>query len=247
MSTSETLINLYDDYYTSGLVDKKRAIAAKQSVGHIKKMIQIDKFKSIIDIGAGNGSLLQELVSQGSDIDVSAVEISESGVEAIAKRNLPQLINVERFDGYKINAQDNQFDLGVSVHVLEHVEHERLFLQEAARVSKTLFIEIPLEHTTDLRKSINMGRPYGHINYYTKETAVNLIETSGLEIIDIKIFSHDLAYESHVAGNKLKGYFKYSIRSKALALMPKIAQRRFVYMACITCKKSQNTFHFKGH
>lgn len=247
MSTGKDFINLYDDYYTSGSVDKKRYIAAIQSVGHIKKMVDLTTCKSLLDIGAGNGSVIQAISSEEFDLDISAVEISQSGVEAINNRNIPRLKKVEKFDGYKINADDNQFDLGISVHVLEHVEHERLFLHEAARVSKKLFIEVPLEHTSNIDKSIRMGRPYGHINYYTKATIKNLIETSGLEIENIEIFSHDLAYETYVAGNKLKGKIKHGIRTSALSVLPTAAERRFVYMAGITCKKSNREFEFKGH
>jgi len=246
MSTGQALLNLYDDYYESGSVDRKRKIAAIQSVSHINKMIDLSQCKSLLDIGAGNGSVIHQLSKEGFEGKISAVEISQSGVDEIKKLEIPKLTSVKKFDGYKIDAKDGEYDLGISVHVLEHVEHERLFLQEACRVCKQLFIEVPLEHTIKINRSIELSRPHGHINYYTKKTAQNLIETSGLDIEDIEIFTHDLAYEEFCAG-KLKGRIKYAIRKSVLSIAPSVAERNFVYMLGVVCKKSDRAFAFKGH
>ena len=81
------------------------------------------------------------------------------------------------------------------MHVVEHVEHERMFLTEARRVCKRLYVEIPLEHTRNLRRSIRLSGPYGHINFYTPPSFENLLKTSGLKVERMIVFPHDLAYE----------------------------------------------------
>lgn len=92
---------------------------------------------------------------------------------------VPGLKSLDVFDGYHIPHSDKSFDLGLAIHVVEHVEHERMFLMEAARVCKQLYIEVPLEHTRNLNRAIRMSGPYGHINFYTPLTFENLLNTSG--------------------------------------------------------------------
>jgi SAM-dependent methyltransferase len=236
VSTSDDLQAQYEGYYADGSVDKKRAIAAKQSVGHIKALIGDRKFQSILDIGAGEGAVLQELQAQQLGDVLSAVEISGSGLDAIKRRTIANLKDVGRFDGYKIPHPDRSFDLGLAIHVLEHVEHERMFLAEAARVCKTLYVEVPLEHIGDLQRSIRNSGPFGHINFYTRHSFANLLTTTGLKIEGMTVFPHDLAYEQLGSG-QMKGALKYYIRRGMLNIAPKIAMRNLVYMAGALCSK----------
>lgn len=235
MSGTDSIIDIYDDYYADGKVAAKREIASKQSVGHIEAIIEGETFGKILDIGAGEGAVLDKLAKKGLGDVLGAVEISTSGVEAIRARNVPNLISLNIFDGYTIPHSDKSFDLGLAIHVVEHVEHERLFLREAARVCKKLYIEVPLEHTRNLTKAIRMSGPYGHINFYTPQIFDNLLKTSGLEVERMKIFAHDLAYEQYLAG-KSKGWVKYKIRTELLRFAPKTAVRSMAYMAGALCR-----------
>ena len=234
MASAGSIIDIYDDYYTDGKVAAKREIASKQSVGHIETIIQGHSFGRILDIGAGEGAVLDKLNKKGLGKTLGAVEISSSGVEAIKSRKIPNLVSLDIFDGYHIPHPDNSFDLGLAVHVVEHVEHERMFLREAARVCKKLYIEVPLEHTRDLSKAIRMSGPAGHINFYTPLSFENLLKTSGLRVERQMTFAHDLAYEQHLAG-ALKGWAKYKLRTQFLRFAPKAALRNMVYMAGALC------------
>lgn len=234
MRTNADLMNMYDDYYSDGVVAEKRAIAARQSVAHIRAVAGTQNFSSVIDIGAGEGAVLSELYASGFAKDFSAVEISHSGVCAIRARSIPAIRCVDQFDGYKVPHPDQAFDLALAIHVLEHVEHERMFLYEAKRVSRKLYIEVPLELTSDLDRSIRMSGPYGHINFYTPGSFENLLKTSGLNIEKMTIFAHDLEYEQYLSG-RAKGWLKYQIRQNLLRFVPKMAVRNIVYMAGALC------------
>jgi SAM-dependent methyltransferase len=238
LSGADNIIDIYDDYYADGKVAAKREIASIQSVGHIEALIAGETFDKILDIGAGEGAVLDKLTKKGLGNVLGAVEISTSGVEAIKSRNIPNLRSLNIFDGYSIPHADKSFDLGLAIHVVEHVEHERLFLREASRVCKKLYIEVPLEHTRNLTKAIRMSGPYGHINFYTAQTFDNLLKTSGLEVERMRVFSHDLAYEQYLAG-KSKGWVKYKIRTELLRLAPKTAVRSLAYMAGALCRSKQ--------
>ncbi|MER9232107.1 class I SAM-dependent methyltransferase [Mesorhizobium sp. M0622] len=234
MAHAGSIIAIYDDYYADGKVAAKREIASNQSIGHIEAIVHGQSFDKILDIGAGEGAVLDKLSKKGLGKTLGAVEISTSGVEAIKARKIINLASLDIFDGYHIPHPDKSFDLGLAIHVVEHVEHERMFLAEAARVCKKLYVEVPLEHTRDLSKAIRMSGPYGHINFYTTQTFENLLTTSGLKVERLKVFVHDLAYEQHLAGTT-KGWVKHRLRTEFLRFAPNMAMRWMAYMAGALC------------
>lgn len=234
MSSSTEILDMYADYYSDGSVAEKRAIAARQTVRHIRQLVGPQTFGSVIDIGAGEGAVISELNTRKFANSFSAVEISQSGIDSIKRRNIPAISSVDQFDGYSIPHPDKRFDLALAVHVLEHVEHERMFLYEAKRVSQKLYIEVPLELTANLDKSIRESGPYGHINFYTPGSFENLLKTCGFKVDALQVFAHDIEYEQHLAG-KPKGWMKYQIRQNFLRVAPKMAVRNMVYMAGALC------------
>jgi hypothetical protein len=212
----------------------KREISAIQSVDCLTGAIRGDTPRNLLDVGAGDGNVLSVLDSRGICPELYAVEISSSGVEAIKSRNLPLLRGVQMFDGYQIPFPDKHFDLAIAVHVLEHVEHERLFLRELARVAKFVHIEVPLEHGFRIQRSIDSGREFGHINFYTKETLMSLLHSSGISVLDCRVFPSSLRYEQHLSG-RVKGWLKNTFRRSALTIAPAVARRLMVYNAYAYC------------
>jgi ubiquinone/menaquinone biosynthesis C-methylase UbiE len=232
MSQSAALQAFYEDYYNDD-VAKKRTITAVQSVDHLLQLGGPD-LGATLDVGAGDGAVLQEIDRRRIVKSLDALEISASGIARIKARNIPTLRSVQTFDGYKIPHLDQSFDTAIAIHVLEHVEHERLFLQELARVAKQVYVEIPLEHTLRLKRSISLGRPFGHINHYTFDRFLNLLETSGLTPVKTAVFSNSSTYEQFVGG-RIKGAIKHAIRSSALKTAPAIAPMAFVYLGAALC------------
>jgi SAM-dependent methyltransferase len=232
MSQSAELQEFYENYYNDE-VAKKRTITAVQSVDHIEFLCG-GPLGHVLDVGAGDGAVLQEIENRGIATSIEAVEISASGIERIESRKLKMLTSVQSFDGYKLPYPDQSFDLALAVHVLEHVEHERLFLRELSRVAKAVYIEVPLEHTFRLIRSIALGKPFGHINHYTQERFLNVLETSGLKPIRSRVFPNSLRLEKFVGGNAV-GSIKHVIRSGWLRIAPFIAPKMFVYLGAALC------------
>jgi len=234
---SDKLSETYSDYYLNQSVLRKRVISGRQSLSHLQQMLPLPHYRSILDIGAGDGSVLAELDRIGISDDLHAVEISVSGCESIRAKSLPRLRSIEQFDGYTISASDNCYQLGMAIHVLEHVEHERSFLREIARVCETVYVEVPLELTLTVERSIRLGNQFGHINFYSPSTFRNLLMTAGLEVLDLKIFSNSLEYEILVGG-RIKGCLKSALRNAALMLAPEKAPLVMTYMAGAICRAS---------
>jgi len=111
-----------------------------------------------------------------------AIEISDSGIVQIQKRNLSHLREVKKFDGYTIPYSDKYFDLTFCSHVIEHVEHPRLLLRELKRVSQFQVFEIPLEYGVGVDGQTEHLLSYGHINVYTPSLFKFLIRTEGFTI-----------------------------------------------------------------
>src|SRR5665213_1825238 len=236
MSQSAELRDFYDGYYNDA-VAAKRTIAASQSVDHLQ-LLGGAKLGHLLDMGAGDGAVLQEIERRNIASKLDAVEISTSGINRVTSRNLSLLNGIRSFDGYKLPFEDNSFDTGIAIHVLEHVEHERLFLNELRRVSKRVFVEVPLEHTFRFQRSIAMGKPFGHINHYTFERFLNLLKTCGLTPLAANIFSNSLAYETFVGG-RMAGPITHVIRSSALKIAPSIAPNVFVYLGAAMCEPTK--------
>jgi ubiquinone/menaquinone biosynthesis C-methylase UbiE len=233
MSHCAELRDFYDGYYNDA-IGAKRTIAAKQSVDHLERLGGRN-LGHLLDMGAGDGAVLQEIERRGIASKMDAVEISASGIERVISRHLSQLNAVRSFDGYKLPFEDNSFDTAIAIHVLEHVEPERLFLNELRRVSKRIFVEVPLEHTFRLQHSIAMGKPFGHINHYTFDRFLNLLRTCGLTPLAANIFSNSRAYETFVGGRMI-GPIKHVLRSSALKIAPSIAPSVFVYLGAAMCE-----------
>jgi len=233
MSQSSELQSFYENYYDDA-VARKREITARQTVDHIVSLNNGSPLGSVLDIGAGDGAVLSELERRGLGEDLHAVEISGSGIERIKQRNLKRLKTVQSFDGYTLPFPDNSFDTALLIHVLEHVEHERMLLREVRRVSRRCFIEVPLEHTMRLRRSISMSKPFGHINYYTAGTFENILDTAGLRPVALATFAHSRKYEQLLSG-QVVGALKRVVRSATLEIAPALARQMFVYLGAAMC------------
>ena len=123
----------------------------------------------IMEIGAGDGSILESLDNHGFGLNYYALEISESGINEIKKKKISKLKEVKRFDGIKSNYRDNEFDLVILSHVIEHVENPRLLISEAKRIGKKLFFEVPCEDNFRLSYDYRPDKT-GHINFYNPKT-----------------------------------------------------------------------------
>jgi predicted TPR repeat methyltransferase len=237
MKVNDKLSDLYGGYYEGDQeLLTKRAIAARQSVSHIAQMLGRAPYKSLLDIGAGEGSVLSELSKIGFAQELHAVEISQTGVEAMQRRKIPRLESIAQFDGYTIEAPDRRYAIGTAIHVLEHVEHERAFLSEISRACELVYVEVPLELTRRLKQAIAIGDRYGHINFYNPDTFRNLLNTSGLEVLSFQVFPNSMEYEVHVGGAR-SGAIRHALRTNLLKWAPSLATSAMTYLGAAVCQR----------
>jgi ubiquinone/menaquinone biosynthesis C-methylase UbiE len=179
---SEDVKSAYNQFYKDN-DDAWRMLGAKSKAGNIMSVCESIKPQKILEVGAGDGSILYFLNASNFGKDLYALEIADTGVALIENRKLSNLKEVLPFDGYTIPYPDGFFDLVILAHVLEHVEHERILLRELRRVANYVVIEVPLDYRFGVDKRMKHFLNYGHINMYTPTLIRFLLQTEGLEII----------------------------------------------------------------
>jgi len=179
---TEHVKTAYDSFYQQH-DEAWRMLGAKYKAAHIVEVCKGYTFNKVLEVGAGDGSILKLLADQNFAGEYHAVEISASGVEYIKFRNIKNLKSVQVFDGYHLPFEDESFDLVILSHVLEHVEHERLLLRELKRVAKMFVIEVPRDYKPGVDNRIKHFLAYGHINVYTPTSLRYLLRTEGFEVV----------------------------------------------------------------
>jgi SAM-dependent methyltransferase len=142
--------------------------------------------KTICDLGSGAGEVLKQLqqrldgdcVFWGYDISPYAFELSKSRANETLHFKLGDITE----------ARDAYFDVILVLDVIEHLEDYFQFLRAIKAKSKYKIFHIPLDLSvqTVLRASPIMEdrRRFGHIHYFTKETALQTLSDTGYEVID---------------------------------------------------------------
>lgn len=207
-NVSDNLKEVYDNEY-SAEDTKWRDLGGKQKALNLIEITKGLDFEKVVDVGSGDGAVLEWLEKQNFKHDINSLEISESGKKVIETRNLKSVKEVKIFDGYNIPFSDKQFNLALCSHVIEHVEHPRILLREIARVSDYQVFEVPIDFSLNVDSKIKHYLAYGHINIYTPALFKFLLKSEGFEVIKEKFVFYDdeiikMATKSPIKYYKLK-------------------------------------------
>ena len=141
---------------------------------------------SICEVGCGAGEILNQLYYQlPQNIKFTGYEISPQAYALCQKRVK------ERMQFYLKNLVDDKeafFDLVIAIDLIEHIENCFGFLRDLHKKAEYKIIHIPLELSvqTVLRSKpiIKSRQDVGHIHYFTKETAMAILEDTGYKVFD---------------------------------------------------------------
>ncbi|MEZ4441051.1 MAG: class I SAM-dependent methyltransferase [Polyangiaceae bacterium] len=238
LKVAEVLRDNYDDYYggeDSEYLETWRRLGALDKAENIVALWGDRPIRSVVEIGAGNGAILERLEELDFAQELSALEISASGVEVIKNRGIERLVDCQQFDGYHVPYEDDTFDLAVMSHVIEHVEYPRMLLYEAKRIAKYVFVEVPLEDNLRLPLDFVLDK-VGHINFYSPRTIRRLIQSCDLEIVAQAMTNP--SKDVYLFHDGERGVPKYYIKEALMKLAPRLASSLFVYHACILSKSA---------
>ncbi|MGE0089285.1 MAG: class I SAM-dependent methyltransferase [Bacteroidales bacterium] len=178
---SEALKIKYDNYYTDK-TESWRKLGALQKAQNIIDITEGLSFKNVIEVGAGDGNIIYYLNQKKYCNNYTAVEISSSAIEQIKKKNIAEITEIRQFNGYDLPYNNNQFDLCICSHVIEHVEYPRKLLKEIKRISSNQVFEVPIDFSLNVDKKFEHYNSYGHINIYSPSLFNFLLKSVGFEI-----------------------------------------------------------------
>ena len=223
----------YNNYYKTKNLSH-RILANRDVAERLQKSCAQYKISKIIDIGAGTGNLLKEIEKIKLGSEYHAVEINQKSVDLIKKLRIKKLFRAFKFNGYKLPYKKNYFDLAILSHVVEHVEEPRKLINEALRISKLVYIEVPLEDNLKLGNNF-IKRDIGHINFYNQKTIRHLAQTCNAKIISGHISDWSFEYGSHIKG--AKNFIIHPIKFLMMKLFPNIAPKILGFNYSMICKK----------
>lgn len=235
LEVKKQLKETYDrQYKNNSKLDAWRALGGKEKALRIKELAEKTTYKKVLEYGAGEGSILQELNGYDNFKNLYAVELSLSGKDKVEARKLNKLVEVQVFDGYKTSYPDNHFDLVYCSHVIEHVEFPRMVLREIKRISKSHIFEIPLDYDINIENRVDYFLDYGHINIYTPSLFKFLLKSEGFTI-EKEVYSNTkietIRFNWYRNRGIKKSFFtEFKLRSLSLYLIVKrlvMGQRKF--------------------
>lgn len=144
------------------------------------------KPQSICEIGCGAGEILNQLyLKMHNNVSFEGYEISPQAFELCQQREKQRL----QFN-FKNLLEDEKsfFDIVLAIDVIEHIEDYFTFLKNLREKGLFKIFHIPLDLSvqTVLRNSpiLKVRQKVGHIHYFTKETALAILNETGYKILD---------------------------------------------------------------
>jgi len=141
--------------------------------------------KTICEVGCGAGEVLKSLqVLLGSDCTFCGYDISPQALELARPRSNERL----EFKLGEIAGEDCHFDLLLVLDVIEHLQDYFSFLAtiRSKAAYKVFHFPLDLSVQTVIRRNglLKVRAHYGHLHYFTKETALRALQDAGYEIVD---------------------------------------------------------------
>ena len=165
--------NIYDKYASTNPVEQRMMrgfMSALDSM--LDGASAVGAPKRILEIGVGEGEVMQRLRERYPDVAVTGVDLPDAALVAQwSERGLSCLFG----DAIALPFPDDAFDLVLAIEVLEHVPNPERALAELARVcSGALIASVPLEpvwragNMVRRRYLRQLGNTPGHVNHWSR-------------------------------------------------------------------------------
>jgi hypothetical protein len=142
---------------------------------------------SICEVGCGAGGVLSGLRGRYRDVELTGYDIAPDA-EKFWKSYKSENIQFHVGDFFELNKRD--FDLILILDVLEHVADPHEFLTKLNGKAKFYIFHFPLDLSalSVLRENplLYVRRKVGHIHYFTKGLALELLKECGYEVIETR-------------------------------------------------------------
>lgn len=174
-------------------------------------MQHIDRGSRVIDLGCGDGRLMQRLQTD-LDCVVQGVDVEHSNLFAVIARGLPA-IEADLNEGL-VDIPDDSFDFAVLSQTLQQVHKPRLLLIEMLRVARRALVVVPnfghwrvrCEVLLRGRTPITKTLPYKwhespNLHFMSMHDFRDLMDSIGLRIVKELPIIGGRAFDTLIAAN----------------------------------------------
>jgi predicted TPR repeat methyltransferase len=138
---------------------------------------------SVAEIGCGAGEILRQMSLRLPEASFSGFDISADAI------TLAQTRESDRVRFFQMDFRENRdnFDVLLVMDVVEHVEDCFGFLRSIRERAEYKIIHIPLDMSVSLlvrNRLMDVRKSVGHIHYFSKPTALALLEETGYQVLD---------------------------------------------------------------
>jgi 2-polyprenyl-3-methyl-5-hydroxy-6-metoxy-1,4-benzoquinol methylase len=167
------------------IISHAKRVTFEKQLENLKKYTTV-KNKTLLDIGTGNGYLLE--AAQDMGFDCQGVDISKNST-SIANKKFPGKIKTGSF--LDLDYPDNYFDVITLTDVLEHISDPHGLFTKISSILKTggiVFIISP-NYNSLSRKVLGkkwFQYKYEHVLYYNKKSIEYLIKHHGFQLLCFK-------------------------------------------------------------
>lgn len=182
--------NVYDKYGTKNPIAKLMMNGFFQD---FRSIISSLKFNNILEVGCGEGHLLNQLKCENKESPISMYGTDLSSEIIKQAKNMYRSLSFFVSSVYDIPFKKNSFDLVVASEVLEHIEDPVKGIEAIKEIScKYCLFSVPRE---PVWRALNMcrgqylkqlGNTPGHINHWSKRGVISLIKENGLLIEEVR-------------------------------------------------------------
>ena len=153
----------------------------KHLINFLKKIKFIEKGFRVLDIGSGTGHIIQSLLSQLDNLEITAIESSRKLQEYIKSLNL----NITLYNTIDQVPKEKQYDAIFMIEVIEHLLDPITVLTEAKKRLKQngkLFLTTPAGDTREGisdKSKLTAYKRKGHIQFFTERSLKYAISIAG--------------------------------------------------------------------
>jgi 2-polyprenyl-3-methyl-5-hydroxy-6-metoxy-1,4-benzoquinol methylase len=181
--------NTYDKYGSTNPLVRR---LMKGFEGALEELFSDAEPRSLLDVGCGEGVLVQQWALRLKDRRVVGIDLEEESIQAgWEQRHAPNL-EYHVMHAENLPFADGEFDLASAIEVLEHVPDPEHTLAEMARCAERhLLVSVPRE---PLWRMLNMargaywsdlGNTPGHLNHWSRRSFVQLLARYG-HVVEVR-------------------------------------------------------------
>ena len=155
----------------------------------LKMLHKIDfSGKKVLEVGPGPGGNLREIINHHKPKSVTGADISQDMID-YARTQLPEWVELQKINGTELPFQDRQFDIAMTVTVLQHNTDETMLKQIIQSICRCtdqrIYLFERIEKTVK-GDELNMGRP---VHYYEEE-----MKNGGFKLDDVSFLNVSASY-----------------------------------------------------